>query len=266
MKAIKQATHLILWEGPSRIDGAPVVVVGIQRNGKGVNAKTGAMLQTYILRADMAPIDAIRTGADASICGACPHRGASALAALSDPSVSIRYGDRSCYVNIGQGPRAVFDAFSRGRYARAASLDDVASMGRGRMVRLGTYGDPAAVPAEVWRALLSEASGRTGYTHQWRRADCAEFRDFVMASCDTEQDRADAVAAGWRTFRVRAAGAPMMAREFVCPASEEGGRKVECSQCLACDGAERARKGSPVIIAHGALARRFAANLALRVA
>lgn len=61
----------IFYCGPSQIDGAPIVGIAVLRSA---NAKTGDMVQTYILRADTAPLTALSTGADVSICGACPHR------------------------------------------------------------------------------------------------------------------------------------------------------------------------------------------------
>ena len=62
-----------LWRGPSRIDGAPIVVLmsGLQKSD---NGKTGNMVQTYILRADMEPTEALARGLDVSICGDCPHK------------------------------------------------------------------------------------------------------------------------------------------------------------------------------------------------
>jgi hypothetical protein len=68
------------------------------------------------------------------------------------------------------------------------------------------------------------------------------------------------VSQGWRTFRVRTAADALQGAEFVCPASHEAGQKVTCKQCKACGGAD-GRKGSPVIIAHGALAKRFVINI-----
>jgi hypothetical protein len=67
---------------------------------------------------------------------------------------------------------------------------------------------------------------------------------------------------GWRTFRVREASEPVAKGEFICPASAEAGKRTTCIQCQACDGADRAGKASPTIIAHGALASRLAANRA----
>ena len=249
---MRQLTHAILYEGPSAIDGSPIVCIAVYRTGKGVNGKTGAMAQTYIIRADMAPLDAIRAGADVSICGDCVHRGD-----------GVTYGSRSCYVNVGQGPTAVFGAYARGRYARLETAESVSAYGQGRMIRLGSYGDPAAVPASIWTALTRDAIGSTGYTHQWRASDA--LRGLCMASADTEQDHRDAIAAGWRTFRVRSAAAPVLAGEFPCPASAEAGRTKTCVDCGACKGArlDRTRQAaSPVIIAHGSLASRLAANVA----
>lgn len=249
----KAPTAGILYEGPSMIDGSPIVVVALYRT-TGSNAKTGAVVQTYILRADVAPIEAIRSGADVSICGDCKHRGDGQT-----------YGSRSCYVNVGQGPTGVFKAFRRGRYARIEGAGAIAAMGRGRVVRLGTYGDPAAVPSWIWSDLVADAVGHTGYTHAWRSIIAAPLRSLCMASADTEAERAEAVAAGWRTFRVREATEAVQRGEFVCPASAEAGKRTTCVQCRACDGADRAGKASPVIIAHGALASRLAANRARTV-
>lgn len=231
-------TGVILWRGPSLIDGAPIVLIasGLAKGSR--NAKTGAMVQTYVLREDLSPVEAIRSGADASICGDCPHRGATANGK-----------GRTCYVNVAQGPLVTWKTFKRGRYPAAA---DVAAIGAGRIVRLGTYGDPAAVPAEVWRALTSQCVAHTGYTHQWRRAPA--LRGLCMASADSAEDAREAQAAGWRTFRVALpCDAPKLERESVCPASAEAGRKLTCATCQACSGAN-GRRGSIVIQAHGGFA------------
>lgn len=213
----------ILYQGPSLLDGRPIVVVAIGLASKSTNRKTGAMLQTYILRADVSPLEAIKSGADESICGDCKLRG-------------IGGKKRGCYVNLGQGPRAVWDAFSRGIYPTG----DPVEIGKGRTVRLGTYGDPAAVPARIWEGLLSLSAGHTGYTHQWRRSDV--LRGIVMASADSDADRAIAWKRGWRTFRI--AETPGTG-EIVCP-SERG---ISCADCRLCDGAGLAK--SITIPAHG---------------
>ena len=248
----------ILYQGPSRIDGAPVVAIAVYpRDAKRTNAKTGNVLQSFILRADVDPVSAVRLGLDSSICGNCRHRG---RVAPTGEYVADQFTCRSCYVNIGRSVAAVFGAFTRGAYP-VLSRAERRAIGRGRMVRLGTYGDPAAIPIGTWRDVLAESIGHTGYSHQWQDARFQALREYCMASVDSADELALARAAGWRTFRVRSADEPMLSREFACPASAESGKVIQCAQCRACDGAS-SRKGSPVIIAHGAFARRFELNRA----
>lgn len=240
-------TSFIAYRGPSMLDGKPIAMVVTTKSG---NVKTGDMVQTWIIADNgQHPHEAIKTGADASVCGDCKHR---------------QGLGGSCYVNLGQGPRAVAAALMRGSYGDVA-LPAAADACMGRNVRIGSYGDPAAVPFGVWTALLAGAKGWTGYTHQWRDPRFDAFRGIVMASCDTPAERYEAVTAGWRTFRVRLADAPVMTGEFVCPASEEAGFQRTCDTCRACDGTRfgisSARAGSPVIVVHGALASRFAKTL-----
>lgn len=242
----------VLWQGASLLDGSPIAAIAVGTATDSTNSKTGAMLQTYIIRTDINPVEALRTGDDAAVCGDCKHR-------------PILGG--ACYVNVGQGPRAVFVALQRGNYPRA---DDITAIGAGRIVRLGTYGDPAAVPAWVWEQLTARAAGHTGYSHQWANPALPQaHRDAIarlcMASADTPEERAAALAAGMRTFRVRTADAPIEPGEFVCPASAEAGKRRVCATCKACDGTARdIGQASPVIIAHGSKASRLARVISLR--
>lgn len=225
-----------LWCGPSAVDAVPIVVLltGLTRGSK--NTKTGAMLQTFILRQDVEPHEAVKTGKDASICGGCRHR----------PSLG-----GSCYVIVHQAPMNVYRAWKRGRYRRVTDLADVAAE---RTVRLGTYGDPGAVPLAVWRNLTERASGWTGYTHQWRRKQNDGLKDFCMASVDTIAEFKTAMRLGWGTFRVRTTESTPRAGEIICPASAEAGKTATCETCLMCDG--RARRHI-VIVSHGTHAAKF---------
>lgn len=223
----------ILYKGPSLLDGAPIVVIATGLAHSSANRKTGDMIQTYILREDMEPTAAVKLGADSTICGQCPHRG------------SGNGKERTCYVNVGQGPLAVYRAYKRGLYAVADSVE----VGKKRIVRLGSYGDPAAVPVSIWTQLTAECVGFTGYTHCWRNAP--DLRELCMASADSIDDAKEAQAMGWRTFRVAMpCDNPKLDNEVRCPASAEMGKKLTCSECLACGGAD-GRKGSVVIQAHG---------------
>jgi hypothetical protein len=254
---MRQPTGYILYRGPSMLDGSPIVVVATGTGRRSKNAKTGDMVQTYILADGVDPVTASRTGQDAAVCGDCKHRPANM---------------GTCYVTLIHGPSAVYRALQRNSYPRVSrlTLDDVggvpsiAQLGKGRMVRLGTYGDPAAVPVEIWEALVSRAEGRTGYTHQWQNpaipADAwRRLVSLVMASVDTDTEAVQARDAGLRYFRVRPDdAAPLGPREFVCPASEEAGKRKTCATCAACDGSRDVDgRASPVIVVHGSKARKF---------
>ena len=233
----------VFYRGPSPIDSAPIVAIATL---KSVNGKTGDMVQTWILRTDVSPLDAIQSGADVSICGNCAHRG--------------RKGKkRTCYVDIGKSPSSVWSAYHRGQYIDLSDDPDTAAhLINGRIVRMGAYGDPAMVPVKQWRMLLATAAGRTGYTHAWRRMWAQALRPYVMASVDSVQEQDIARAMGWRTFRVRTETEPLESNEFACPASPEAGNKKQCIDCQACDGADRPGKASAAIIVHGAMAKHFA--------
>jgi len=242
----RKAPGVILYEGPSALDGAPIVVIATGLAKASKNAKTGAMIQTYIIRADMGPLDAVRTGADASICGTCPHRG--------DGTGK----GRSCYVTLIHGPASVWRSYQRGVYPKADAFT-AAQLFAGRMVRLGTYGDPAAAPFALWTVALSAAEGWTGYTHQWR-AIPAKWAALVMASADSLADMDTAHALGYRTFRVTAAPFEnVKGREAVCPASEEKGKVASCITCKACMGTSGKARVSIQIAAHGTGKRHVAA-------
>lgn len=235
---------VVFFDGPSQIDGAPIIGVATGFDGAR-NTKTGpGLVQTYIIRRDMTPIEASRSGADRSICGDCEHRGTETSA-------------RSCYVNLGHGPRVVYDAFRRGVYG-AVDVETAAEMMRARRIRLGTYGDPAALPISVWDSVLAYSGHVTGYTHQWRSAP--EFARYCMASADSPSDRAAARMLGFRTFRVRGENDPLEHGEVQCPAAKEAGFRTTCDACVACGGHSAKAKADISIVAHGALATHYLAR------
>ena len=201
-------TGFVLWRGPSVLDGAPIVVIATLNSR---NRKTGKMIQTWIMREDVEPHTAQQTGQDESVCGNCPQR----------PSAG-----GACYVATAQAPLAVWRAYHDGKYPYLSDEGDISELAGavGASVRAGSYGDPAAVPMHVWEHL----GVRTGYTHQWR--SYPGLRGLVMASVDSVDEAAEAVAAGWRYFRVRPAGAPLLAGEIDCP-SERGVKCIDCGLC-----------------------------------
>jgi hypothetical protein len=200
------------------------------------NRKTGRMFQTYILRSDMDPIKAAQTKADAAICGACPHK-------LKDQG--------TCYVRLDTGPLQVYKAWKRGNYP-LLPLHEVATAFAGQLVRMGSYGDPCAVPYWVWAGIMAQVKGHTGYTHAWKEPRFQSFAGLVMASCDNLAEHNLALSAGYRAFTiVRSDDTTPVHGSFLCPASERAGKKLHCAECLACDGNATQRKASVYIPVHG---------------
>jgi hypothetical protein len=231
-----KTTTIKLYDGPSQLDGAPIIVLltGLGRSSK--NTKTGGMLQTWILRKDIAPHKALKTGQDASVCGKCPLR----------PSLFVKgdVSDRQCYVKVFQAPLSTWKA---NKDLPVTAPDVARGIIGGRNLRRGSYGDPAAVPARVWRAL--EGANGTGYTHQWRDRDLSSH---VMASVHSLGERDQAMARGYRTFRIITDVAEVTKGEILCPASKEAGAKTQCAKCNLCNGSKGStdNRKTIAIVAH----------------
>jgi hypothetical protein len=219
MTSLYHPNSRILWEGPSAFDGAPIVVILTGITDRSANEKTGDELQTWILRQDVKPNDATKTGESQSVCGNCQHQ---------------PIYNNTCYVRVYQAPRNIWSTYKNGRY-NYFSQDDL-NLIKGRVLRMGSYGDPAMVPNDVWSQLLNVCSAHTGYTHQWRQAFAESYRGILQASCDGLQDYLDATAHGWRTFLVKPADAEAPAGTVHCAASAERGKKTTCALCHLCDG------------------------------
>lgn len=234
MASITPPTGYVLWEGQSPFNQQPIVAVLTVRSS---NRKTGDIPQVWILHRDLHPSQALATGWDESICGDCQHRG--------DGTGK----NRSCYVEIGKAPAAVWRAYQRGSYPAADGWHRVAMLARisGRAIRRGAYGDPGMLPADVVQRLNREHDGgHRGYTHQWQYSWASWTAGTFMASCDHPTDVVAASAGGWRTFQVVAQGQGGTIGR-VCPATVTGSQ-AQCATCTQCDG----KHGHIFVEAHGA--------------
>jgi len=232
----------VIYEGPSLIDGKPIVAIAQIKSN---NRKTGNLVQTWILNAAVDPITASRTGQDESICGTCPHKG------TPSNKDSGWAKDRTCYVNLLFAPNGIYKAYKKGVYPVAQGHEAIRAIGLLRGVRLGSYGDPMAVPEWVWRSLTSGAEFVTAYTHGNNA-----MPDMIMTSADNEAQAYDAWDKGERTFRVVShVDALIKGKEILCPASEEAGARTQCAACKLCGGNSIKAK-SVAIVAHGASKRK----------
>ena len=233
----------IIYDGPSLIDGSPIVAIAQVKSG---NRKTGDMVQTWILRSDIDPITASRTGADTAICGDCPHKGTP-----SDKETGWAQ-DRTCYVNLLFAPNGVYKAYKRGAYDTAQGHDAIAAIAKGKGCRLGSYGDPAACPSYIWESLTSDAEFVTAYTHN----HVNPMPHKIMTSADNAAQAHSAWSRNERTFRVVSDLAQIIkGKEVLCPASDEAGNRATCAACKLCGG-NSVKAKSVAIVAHGASKRK----------
>lgn len=245
LQQMKRLTGVLVYAGPSYIDDKPIICVATLKTE---NRKTGDMIQTWIIRSDLSPLDAHKAGDDYSVCGNCKHRGTEAL--------GIGSGKRTCYVNLGQAPRQVYKQYTLGRYPKIFQ-PDYRRVVLNRYVRLGAYGDPAALPFEILSDFVQSSKGHTGYTHQWRDCD-QRWRSLLMASVDSLEEKHEAEDMGWRTFRCMTEQESLESNEIFCPAAPEGGSKTDCANCRLCAGNKHSKSVKSIgIIVHGPTATTF---------
>lgn len=211
-------THTTIWEGPSAYTGRPVRAVL-----KGhANDKVGNCLGLWILPAHTHPLGAVRNRADRDVCGGCVH--------------SSEAGAKTCYTHANT--RILMSAPTGIGGTLWQTLAGVSR--QVSHLRSAVYGDIGALPAaavDAVRQVRADLALRPlGYTHAWStRPDLAADH---MASVDSVQEAQEAAAKGWRYFRTRMPGEPLLAGEVQCPATDEALRSnpITCARCGLCSG------------------------------
>jgi len=241
----------IVYRGPSLLDGQPIV--GIVSFGSD-NKKTGDTAQLWIMLESEAPHHAVKSGNDVSVCGDCIHRPALIKAGRDEAKAKrTKYtGPIACYVKTFQAPLALFGALQRGTLD-VMTLEECSAILAGFKLRLGAYGDPAALPRHVIEALCANTRGILGYSHQWKRNEFSWLSQYCMASVDKAADLLLARALGWRSFYVRDDSELDLVPDNAvkqCPAAKEVGAKVTCSACMACGGLSSLAKNDRAINQH----------------
>ena len=229
------ANGTILYDGPSQLTGEQIVCVA---TWKSKNAKTGNMIQTWILLRDIPPHEAAKQGLDRGVCGNCPR----------SPVTAKLLNIDKCYVKTYQAPLSVWKAYHKNLYSHDISkLPDLP-------IRFGSYGDPCAIPISVWdNAKSIHNQKHTGYSHQWKSKRFQQYARLLMASCDTLLESIEAGKNGWRSFNVSPKSLEHNGFKFAqCPASNESNANKTCSDCMACNGrnGESDKRASIKILAH----------------
>ena len=223
----------VVYKGKSKLDGKPIVGIITRFSA---NRKTGAMDQLWILRKDINPLTAVKTGGDVSVCGDCKHR----------PALG-----GTCYVKVFQAPNQVWKTYKAGRY-EDVPFHQISSKVFGGAIRLGAYGDPAALPVELLLLIVKGYRKYTGYTHQWKRFPTVG--KLCMASTDNLSEYLEAKSLGMRSFRVTESYDTLQNGEIICPSDKVG---LTCIECGLCDGNNKAKAKDIVIQVHGARKNKF---------
>jgi hypothetical protein len=217
-----QPIGIVVHRGTSPGTGDPYVVIATFHSE---NEKTGNVVTVWIVRDDVKPTQAKSRGEVHATCLDC---------------VLGMVG--GCYVVVQNAPNAIWRAYKDGRYEEYAP-ERHDSMIAGRVVRWGGYGEPVLVDLEIIRHWSHDLSiGWSGYTQQWRRPEFQAYRSFFMASVHSIRQADLASTMGWRYFRDCASleDEPVRRGEFLCPASYEGGERMQCIDCKqGCNGANR---------------------------
>lgn len=227
----------ILYKGPSKLDGGPIVAIATYNSN---NSKTGAMMQLWIMRDDEKPTEAKRLGLDVSVCGVCPVK-------------------KECYVNLGQAPRAVYTAFTKGRYKDLSNnLAGIRELVAGKVIRFGAYGDIAALPYDLCAFIVDNVRGHTAYTHQRKHKNYdVRFNLIAHISAETAKESYTVFKNGLgNTFRIVSDYEHTMDHEIICPSDTI--EKLQCSVCRKCSGST----GQSIVIkAHGSSGKKLTAKL-----
>lgn len=206
----------------SALTGDPCVAIATLNSD---NRKTGPIPQVWFLPVELYPSLARQGDLGCAVCGDCPLR------------------QRWCYVN-GQTINNIYKAWKQGKHQPL----DPAFLSHYPLTRIGAFGDPACLPASELLSWQKKGlfNNSLSYTRQWLTVPLSWLG---MASCFSALERDHAKAFGFRTFRVRPVGSPLLAGEVQCPASQAD--FVTCTSCRLCQPCKKAKDVS--VEAHGNL-------------
>ncbi|MDY6899483.1 MAG: hypothetical protein SWZ49_15590 [Cyanobacteriota bacterium] len=209
----------VVWEGASLIDGSPIVLILTGFVNHTLNRKTGKLIQSWVIQQNFVPTEAAKKGLEKGICGSCPLK-------LSQTG--------ACFVNI-LPVNNIYRKYFAGNYPKF-SANEIEVIKRYRYpIRIGSYGDPTAVPFDVWEPIISASGGHTGYTHRWDSNECdSRWKKYLMASVQSESKARIAQNLGWRTFRIITPDAPLSENEILCRHTKDNA--TQCEACMLCDG------------------------------
>lgn len=215
-KKIKESGYII-YEDDLRVS-----IATMETN----NAKTGNMIQIWILSKEDEPNKLVKSGKDDTVCGNCP----------------LRAGN-GCYVMTHQAPLSIYRSWKKGNYSN--NYNEFLEVVKGRKVRFGAYGDPYYIPFNILEEIAQNSNGYTGYTHQWRNKGFDNrYLNILMASVDNAK-QLNKLPKQSKYFRIIQDLEELQDTETVCDNLLYG---TSCNDCMKCNGVNET---SIVVLAHG---------------
>jgi hypothetical protein len=228
-----KATRILVYTGPSRYTGEPVIA-WITLTSK--NAKTGDMITLWITADHGAPSKAA--------CGNCAQLDNGCYAQQGTPSMACRSSLRAIRRWQAGADNGTMDG-------RALTLAQWRLVLGHAILRNAGWGDSSALPAGIVSRLHTAAASVRAYTH-----DPSQVLARSMLSVESAAAYAAGVAAGHRVAAVvpadtgKVGGMPVPAGAVVCPAISTAG-KVGCDRCTLCSGSDRPTAPHVLFPAHG---------------
>ena len=261
----------IIWIGPSALDGKPIALLAkIGGNGK-VNSGGGKVIGFAVVSLALVEqvladehkdkhtghmggvyLNAIRPTIDSVCDDACALKKNGKCYAQFNAQSTTEAVAMVRQAFIGRGMHSPSHGAGNGGYSAARvvrTLGHVVEFGgltAGDFWRSMIVGSAAAIPVGIMRAIVKTMEIHSlrplAYVEAWRTRP--DLRSTHMASCATQKDLDEAIAAGWRAFYSGSAedvGNVMPEGLTMCPGSKyyenAGRRRISCTECGLCDGA-----------------------------
>jgi len=201
----------ILYKGKSEFGSGNIVVLMKETS---TNKKTGNIPSiTMLPDIGKKPSRCLKDGDDHLVCGTCTLR------------------KKICYVATSHAPNQMYKSYTKGSYIKL-NKETQERVSEQEVIRIGQYGDCASVPTKVWTKALKWLPPVLNYTHFWREKP--RLHTFALASVHSPEERQEAKALGFKTYRIKNIDDPVLPGEVLCPGDLTKSNPIQCKKCKLC--------------------------------
>jgi len=180
---------------------------------------------------------------DSEVCLDCPFSRSSGSGGCYTHKITQYFG----FISSLKAQVGKFPTFEDIPEYSEEIFNEILKISKDKFIRFGSYGEPSLHPLELVKGVTETAKNWTGYTHQYFRKP--EYSKYFMASTHNPKQAETAKSKfNFRSFIAIDYNKDIDA--VICPASNEGGFKSNCSACGLCSGSEGKGKRNIVILEH----------------